>query len=337
MYRLTAADYGNELWMQTREANAFYHAGRYDEALAVIQNVNRTRETVATLFLEARIYFMKEDYLSARQLFSKAEELLGFTGLEACENVISKAEERLLRNDFTVTEAEESSVETVKNLEKVGPLDEEDMNTITETQIPDNGWTQHYDVVKELGDCHAMVGDYRQAQECYDKAAVLAPDEAGPYVGSGVVALQTGRPEDAETAFRVAVRLDPKCSKAYCGLAMVSQQRDEIDVSFGMYLKSLEHDSNNLTALLGLFQLACRTGSFSQVIHYLEVYLDMHPGDTSVMFCLATLQLKDGRADVAQELLSKILVLDSEHTDAANLLEEVEHALAQETKKEIIL
>ncbi len=337
MYRLTAADYGNELWMQTKEANALYHAGRYEDSLSVIKNVNRARETVATLFLEARNYFMQEDYLSARVLLLKAEDILGFVGLEACENVFSKAEGRLLRNDFGVREAVDSFVGGDVQLEKVGPLGEEDMNTITETQIPDNGWTQHYDVVKELGDCHAMVGDYRQAQECYDKAAVLAPDEAGPYVGSGVVAFQTGRIEDAETAFRVATRLDPECSKAYCGLAMISQQRDETESAFGLYLKSLEFDNNNLTALLGLFQLACRTGSFSQVIHYLEVYLDMHPGDTSVMFCLATLQLKDGRADAAKELLSMVLALDSDHTDAANLLEEVEHALAQETRKEINL
>lgn len=206
------------------------------------------------------------------------------------------------------------------------------MDTVKETRTPDNGWTQHYDVVRELGDCHASVGNYDDARQCYEEAASLAPDEAGPYVGIGVVAMQNGQIDDAEIAFRVARRLDPANSKAYCGLAMISQQREDFSESFELYLKSLELDNNNLTALLGLFQTSCQMGSFSKVIYYLQCYLDEHPGDVAVMFCLATLKLKDGRAKQARELLLNILALDENNTDAANLLEEAEHALAQETR-----
>ncbi|NQT01866.1 MAG: tetratricopeptide repeat protein, partial [Planctomycetes bacterium] len=42
--------------------------------------------------------------------------------------------------------------------------------------------TQHYEVLQEMGDCYASVGNYTQAQQYYEKAAVLSPDEAGPYV-----------------------------------------------------------------------------------------------------------------------------------------------------------
>ncbi len=197
------------------------------------------------------------------------------------------------------------------------------------TIVPDTGWTQHYDVLKELGDCHAAVGDYENACECYDKAAVLAPDEAGPYVGGGVIALQSDKLDDAEAAFRVACRLDPNSSKAWCGLAMVSQRRDKHSHALKLYLKSLELNCDDLTALLGLFQVSCRMGSFSTVIHYLKVYLDLHPGDTSVMFCLATLQLKDGNLFEAGCLLEKIIAIEPDNIDAVNLMEEVEHAQAQ--------
>ncbi|MHC5059878.1 MAG: tetratricopeptide repeat protein [Planctomycetota bacterium] len=203
------------------------------------------------------------------------------------------------------------------------------MDIVKQTKIPESGWTQHYDVTKELGDCYASVGEYDKARECYDKAASLAPDEAGPYVGFGVIAMQTGELEDAETAFKVARRLDPQCSKAYCGLAMICQQRSKGPEAFDLYLKSLELDSDNLTALLGLFQSSCAMGSFSKVISYLEIYLDKHPGDTTVMFCLATLQMKDNQPQKARQLLLNILALDAENTDAVNLLEEAEHMLAQ--------
>jgi tetratricopeptide (TPR) repeat protein len=189
--------------------------------------------------------------------------------------------------------------------------------------------TQRYEVLRELGDCHTSVGNYDQAQQYYEKAASVSPDEPGPYVGLGVIALQKNLLDDARIAFRVACRLDPDCSKAYAGLAMVAQQNGDYKTAFDMYLKSLELDIDNLTALLGLFQTSCQMGSFVQVTHYLEAYLDMHPGDTSVMFSLAALYMKDGRARQSKKILLDILALNPANQDAANLLEEVEHKLAQ--------
>lgn len=189
--------------------------------------------------------------------------------------------------------------------------------------------TQHYDVLQELGDCYASVGNYSQAQQYYEKAAVLSPDEADPYVGLGVVALQKNLLDDAEIAFRVAFRLNSNCAKAYAGFAMVAQQRADYKQAFEMYLKSLELDTDNLVALLGLFQASCQMGSFAQVIHYLEIYLNMHPGDTSVMFPLAALYMKDGKFEESKNILLNLLSLDENHKDAVNLLEEVEHSLAQ--------
>jgi tetratricopeptide (TPR) repeat protein len=189
--------------------------------------------------------------------------------------------------------------------------------------------TESYEVLQELGDCYTSVGNYAEAHKCYEKAASLGPDEPGPYVGLGVLALQQNQLEDAEIAFRVACRLDANCSKAYAGLAMVKQQRGDYQQAFEMYLKCLELDVDNLIALLGLFQTSCQMGSFAKVIHYLELYLNMHPGDTSVMFPLAALYMKDSRLEHSKKILSEMLTLDPDNEDAANLLEEVEHGLAK--------
>ena len=196
-------------------------------------------------------------------------------------------------------------------------------------QVERHKRTQHYEVLRELGDCYTSVGNYSQAQRCYEKAASLGPDEPGPYVGLGVAALQKGQLEDAEIAFRVACRLGPDCAKAYAGLAMVAQQRQDHKQAFELYMKSLELDSDNITALLGLFQTSCEMGSFAKVTHYLELYLSMHPGDTSVMFALAALYMKDGRLQQSRTTLLDLLSLDPCNQDAANLLEELEHNLAQ--------
>jgi tetratricopeptide (TPR) repeat protein len=190
--------------------------------------------------------------------------------------------------------------------------------------------TQHYEALQEMGDCYASVGNYKLAQKYYEKAAALSPDAPEPYVGLGVVALQNNQLDDAEIAFKVACRLEADCAKAYAGLGLVAQQKTNYKQAFEMYLKSLELDTENLIALLGLFQVSCQMGSFAQVTHYLEVYLNMHPGDTSVMFPLAALYMKDGRFEKSKKVLLDVLTLDKNHKDAVNLLEEVEHSLAQE-------
>lgn len=189
--------------------------------------------------------------------------------------------------------------------------------------------TQHYEVLQSLGDNYTSDGKYTEAKRYYEKAANLAPDEAGPYVGLGVIALQNGMIDDAEVSFKVACRLDNKCSKAYCGLAMTAQQRNDYQSAFDMYLKALDLDKDNLTSLLGLFQVSCRTNNFGKVIYYLQVYLEMHPGDISVMFSLAALYMKDSQMEKSKELLDNILVFQPDNTDAANLLEEVEHMMAK--------
>ncbi len=199
----------------------------------------------------------------------------------------------------------------------------------TGSDIEKQDSTEDYRVLQELGDCYASVSNYTEAHKCYEKAASLGPDEPGPYVGLGVLALQQNQLDDAEISFRVACRLDAHCAKAYAGLAMVAQQRADYKRAFEMYLRCLELDVDNLIALLGLFQTSCQMGSFAKVIHYLKLYLNMHPGDTSVMFPLAALYMKDGRLERSKRILLEMLALDPDNKDAANLLEEVRTWIGQ--------
>jgi tetratricopeptide (TPR) repeat protein len=189
---------------------------------------------------------------------------------------------------------------------------------------------QDYNTLQELGDNFLAVGDNDQAQQCYEKAAIFDTDAAAPYVGIGTVAMREGLPDDAALAFRVACRLDPNCSRAYEGLGRVAQKNENYEKAFEMYLKCLELDTNNLAALLGLFQASSQMGSFAKIIHYLEVYLKMHPDDSSVMFSLATLYIKEDLFDKSKTMLLKILESAPDNKDAENLIEEVERNLARE-------
>lgn len=186
---------------------------------------------------------------------------------------------------------------------------------------------QHYEILKELAECHTALADYDRARDCYTQAADLAPDEAAPHVGMGVVDIHSGRLDRAESSFRTALELQPDYSEAYGGLAMIRQQKEDYPAAFDMYLKCLELDTDNLVALLGLFQTSCQMGTFSKVIYFLETYLDKHPGDTAVLFCLATLYAREDRLEDAREALLSVTALDPANAEAAALLAEVRRSI----------
>lgn len=206
------------------------------------------------------------------------------------------------------------------------------MDVTKNNMLEVNDVKQRFEVLMELGDCYTSVGNFDQAKPYYEKAATLEPDESGPYVGLGVMAIQQEQYQDAEVAFNVALRLDKKCDKAYAGLAMIAQNNGDYQTAFDRYLKCLDIDTNNMTALLGLFQTSCQIGSFGKIIYYLKLYLDMHPGDVSVMFTLASLYVKQNDLKKAEEILSKIIVLAPNNSDAAGLLEEVHRGLKVQSK-----
>jgi tetratricopeptide (TPR) repeat protein len=186
---------------------------------------------------------------------------------------------------------------------------------------------QHFEVLEELGNSYATLGQYERAEDCYTAAALLEPHRAGPFIGLGVVALQLRRLADAHAAFQTAALRESDSAEAYGGLAMVKQQQGDFAGAFDMHLKCLQLDADNLVALLGLFQTSCQMGTFAKVIHYLEVYLQRHPGDAAVLFCLATLYAREGQLETARQCLLSVLALEPDKQEAANLLQEVHKQL----------
>jgi tetratricopeptide (TPR) repeat protein len=178
--------------------------------------------------------------------------------------------------------------------------------------------------------------DWPAARQCFRQAAVLCPDRPEPFVAMGVLAMQTQRNQAAMEAYRTALAIDENCVQAYAGLAMLHHEQQRHPQAFEMYLKCLELDGDNLLALLGLFQTSCQMGTFCKIIHYLEAFLDNHPDDHSVMFCLATLNAREGRLNQARQQLLTVLAGDKTNTDAATLLSEIDERIArQQDEKEV--
>ena len=68
--------FGNEFWMQARQANALFYAGRYEAAIERIETVNQVRPTVSSLLLEGRASAGRKDYPRALVLYQQADSIL---------------------------------------------------------------------------------------------------------------------------------------------------------------------------------------------------------------------------------------------------------------------
>jgi len=181
--------------------------------------------------------------------------------------------------------------------------------------------------LQRRGDELAGAGEHELARQCYNRAARCAPSEPAPYVGLGHVWIHTGRLDRAERAFRIAIRLDADCAAAYDGLAMIQQHRRQYPAAFETYLQSLSRNGDNLVALLGLFQMSCKMGTFERIIGYLQRYLAGHPGDAAVLLCLGSLYAREGRWQDASRALRQVLRAEPHKREAALLLAEVNAAM----------
>ncbi len=68
--------YGNELWMKSRAAEAFYKAGELGKAAELVREVNEKKPTVDTLLLQARLHRARKNFDGSIALLEEAERML---------------------------------------------------------------------------------------------------------------------------------------------------------------------------------------------------------------------------------------------------------------------
>jgi Tfp pilus assembly protein PilF len=186
--------------------------------------------------------------------------------------------------------------------------------------------------LKDLAECHVAMGHTAQARECYREAAELAAGDPEVRVSLGWLALKDGLAQEALASFSAAWELAPRHSEALLGVGMANQSLGALPAAFDAYLKCLETDCDNLLALLGLFQTSCEMGTFARLTYYLELYLQRHPDDAAVEFCLATLYARDNRLIDARKSILRVLQADKDKPEALELLQNLDRRLAAVTE-----
>ncbi len=120
-----------------------------------------------------------------------------------------------------------------------------------------------------------------------------------PALESGYQALNSGDLAQAQQQYEAALRDTPTSRDALLGLATVAARKGQGEQAAGYYLRLLELDPNDATAVAGL--VGVRQGDTAQSEARLRAILGTTPDAGPVLFALGNLQSQQGRWPEAQQ------------------------------------
>ncbi|GJI97128.1 hypothetical protein RugamoR57_38460 [Duganella caerulea] len=120
-----------------------------------------------------------------------------------------------------------------------------------------------------------------------------------PALENGYQALNSGDLAQAQQQYEAALRDSPTSRDALLGLATLAARKGQGEQAAGYYLRLLELDPNDATAVAGL--VGVRQGDAAQSEARLRAILGTNPDAGPVLFALGNLQAQQGRWPDAQQ------------------------------------
>lgn len=146
-----------------------------------------------------------------------------------------------------------------------------------------------FEAYKNIGNLYLKIQNIEVAEDFYHKAYALNSQSAPLMVNLGTLELQKSDSSGAIERFRMALKIDPKFSPAWVGLALSYHLFGDFQMAWASLLRSVECDSKNSTALLLMAQWCMKNGSFSQTLPCLIKYFDQ--GNFDIQLSLAFIEL----------------------------------------------
>ena len=178
-------------------------------------------------------------------------------------------------------------------------------------------------VLAHMGDCLANLGKVVEAEAAYLEALEARGDDVLAHIGIGVLKLLAQQYSEAAIAFGKALHGDPASSKALCGLGMARNGQGHKKASYNYFLKALDIDPENITALHELIRTAYDLGDFERAVTHTRNYLMYHPGDLDILFSLAGILYKTDAYDEACDVMERLMALSPEYQGGKELMERI--------------
>ncbi|OWY37707.1 pilus assembly protein PilF [Xenophilus sp. AP218F] len=188
-----------------------------------------------------------------------------------------------------------------------------------------------------LGVCAARLGQGELAGQCWTQALACDPLLAEARYNQGCLALEQGRPADAEAAFRAELALRPEHAASLGNLGIALERQGQDENAADCYRQALATDPGCAWAGFNLGRLLGRAGRREEARDYLRGYLQAEPDDADALQLLGQLQAELGEGEEAERLLRRALRLAPTHAAALNNLGLLLHGRRQWAEAEALL
>jgi spore maturation protein CgeB/tetratricopeptide (TPR) repeat protein len=171
-----------------------------------------------------------------------------------------------------------------------------------------------------LGECCIKLGKIDEGRGFYEKSKEIDPQSEKPYIGIGDTYVQESRYSEAVKEFKSAVRLNPGSDRAFYGLGISLGNLDMVKEGYEMLRLSLDINIDNIHALNLHLKYSYELNSLDSAREYLLRYLELHPASLDILFFLSRLYFKMERYEDAKDTIEKILLFNSGHHNALELM-----------------
>ncbi|TAN40919.1 MAG: serine protease [Nitrospirae bacterium] len=173
----------------------------------------------------------------------------------------------------------------------------------------------------ELGLAYeAETGRSEEAISAYQEAARMSAGNAGAYYNLGLVSGRAGRQQEAVEAFREVVRLEPGNAEAYNNLGVAYSNLGRQEEALAAFTQAVKLSPDNVDAYNNLGVAYGKMARFPEAIGALKQVVRIRPDHAEAHFNLGVAHSKAGQLPEALEAFTRVLNIRPDDAEALNRL-----------------
>lgn len=169
-----------------------------------------------------------------------------------------------------------------------------------------------FEAMTYLAESYEKTGDLVLAKKYYHEAIEVAPEYADPWFGLGIIALESGNPDDSLIFLRKAVRLDDENPEIWYMLGKAHYSKNEKKAALRCFREALKIDVYYNEVWTDLGRMIVYDGFVSKALPYLEKAYKIIGDVPGINYLLASFYLHEGGMEKAYRHLSLALDADKE-------------------------
>ena len=158
-------------------------------------------------------------------------------------------------------------------------------------------------------------GKLEEAITAYKKAIELDPNDAAAYGNLGIALRKQGKLEEAITAYKQAIELNPNDAAAYGNLGNALDDQEKIEEAIAAYKKAIAIDPNDATTYYNLGYVLRKQEKLEEAIVAYKKAIELDPDDPDAYRNLGVTLSKQGKLEEAITAYKKAIEFNPNDTD----------------------